>query len=233
MLAEFNSPKSFWAEAVSTACHSSNRLYFRKKLNKTPYEIFTGNKPTISYFRVFGCKCYYLHKGVRLAKFQSKALEGRFVGYGAESHTYRVYDVSSRIVVETCSVEFKETNDSQVELGDACVVGDEIPQDAIGRMRIGLHRPIEVPLMANREEQCSTQVEPSLSQEQPAPAGDSSMSPTKEQDQSPPSPAQISASRLDLPGPSTGTSGPSGRIFRSTQDRVGFCSRSRSTILFS
>ena len=114
MLAEFNSPKSFWAEAVSTACHSSNRLYFRKKLNKTPYEIFTGNKPTISYFRVFGCKCYYLHKGVRLAKFQSKALEGRFVGYGAESHTYRVYDIASWIVIETCSVEFEENDGSQV-----------------------------------------------------------------------------------------------------------------------
>lgn len=50
MLAEFKSPKSFWAEAVSTACHLSNRLYFRKKFNKTPYEIFTGKKPTISYF---------------------------------------------------------------------------------------------------------------------------------------------------------------------------------------
>ena len=76
MLAEFNSPPFLWAEAVSTACHSSNRLYFRKGLKKTPYEILTGNKPNISYFRVFGCKCFYLIKGVRLSKFQAKNIGG-------------------------------------------------------------------------------------------------------------------------------------------------------------
>ena len=90
MLAEYKSPYNFWAEAISTACHSANRLYLRKGLNKTPYEILTGNKPNISYFKVFGCKCFYLIKGVRLSKFESKALEGIFVGYGLESHTYRI-----------------------------------------------------------------------------------------------------------------------------------------------
>ena len=185
MLAEFNSPKSFWAEAVSTACHSSNRLYFRKKLNMTPYEIFTGNKPTISYFRVFGCKCYYLHKGVRLAKFQSKALEGRFVGYGVESHTYRVYDISSRIVIETCSVEFEENDGSQVGQSGVCDVGDEMPQEAIGRMGVGFFRPIEGHLVADREGLCSTQVEPSSSQAPQAPTSDPTSAPTQEHVQDP------------------------------------------------
>ncbi|KAM0887545.1 hypothetical protein ACQ4PT_028956 [Festuca glaucescens] len=54
MMAEYKSRYNFWAEAMSTACHSSNRLYLRKGLNKTPYEILTGNKPNISYFKVFG-----------------------------------------------------------------------------------------------------------------------------------------------------------------------------------
>ena len=44
MLAEFKTPLNFWAEGISTACHSSNRLYFRKKLDKTPYELLTSNK---------------------------------------------------------------------------------------------------------------------------------------------------------------------------------------------
>ena len=35
MLAEFKSPYNFWAEAISTACHSSNRIYLRKILDKT------------------------------------------------------------------------------------------------------------------------------------------------------------------------------------------------------
>jgi hypothetical protein len=33
MLAEFKSSYNFWAEAISTACHSSNRLYLRKGLH--------------------------------------------------------------------------------------------------------------------------------------------------------------------------------------------------------
>ncbi|KAK1678745.1 hypothetical protein QYE76_039593, partial [Lolium multiflorum] len=63
MMAEYKSRYNFWAEAISTACHSSNRLYLRKGLNKTPYEILTENKPNISYFKVFGCKCFYKIKG--------------------------------------------------------------------------------------------------------------------------------------------------------------------------
>jgi transposase InsO family protein len=42
MLAEFKSPYNFWAEAINTACHATNRLYLHKNLNKTPYEILTG-----------------------------------------------------------------------------------------------------------------------------------------------------------------------------------------------
>src|SRR3954463_16730021 len=93
-----NLHKTFWAEAISTACHASNRIYLRKEINKTPYEILTGNKPNISYLRVFSCKCFYLIKGVCLSKFESKALEGIFVGYGLESHTYRIYDKLTGIV---------------------------------------------------------------------------------------------------------------------------------------
>ena len=66
MLAEFKSPLFLWAEAISTACHCSNRLFFRVGKKETPYEMLTGNKPNISYYRVFGCKCFYKIKGVRL-----------------------------------------------------------------------------------------------------------------------------------------------------------------------
>ena len=150
---------------MSTACHSSNRLYFRKGLKKTPYEILTGNKPNVSYFRVFGCKCLYLIKGVRLSKFQAKALEGIFVGYGAESHTSRVYDKTSRFVIESCKVEFEENIGSQVAQPNVSSEDVEIPQEAIGRMGVGFFRPIEGHLVADREELCSTQVEPSSSQD--------------------------------------------------------------------
>ena len=97
-MAEFKSPYNFWAEAINTACHATNRLYLRKILNKTPYEILTGKKPNVKYFRVFGCKCFILKKGVRLSKFESKAIQGIFVGYASNSHAYRVYNKSSGLV---------------------------------------------------------------------------------------------------------------------------------------
>ncbi|KAK1628973.1 hypothetical protein QYE76_003288 [Lolium multiflorum] len=189
MMAEYKSRYNFWAEAISTACHSSNRLYLRKGLNKTPYEILTGNNPNISYFKVFGCKCFYKIKGVRLSKFAPKALEGIFVGYGAESHTYRVFDISSKIIIESCSVKFEENDGSQVGQVDVCA-GDEIPQDAIVRMGVGFFRPIEGHGVASREELCSTTVEPSSSQHQQTPSLEANDAPTQEQEENPPSHVQ-------------------------------------------
>jgi transposase InsO family protein len=112
MLAEFKSPYNFWAEAINTAWHASNRLYLRKGLNKTPYEILIGKKPNIKYFRVFGCKCFYLKKGVHLSKFDTKALEVTFVGYTAESHAFRIFDKLSARVFEVCNVRFDENDGS-------------------------------------------------------------------------------------------------------------------------
>src|SRR5664279_199727 len=65
MMAEFKYPYNFWAEAINTACHLSNRLYLRPLLGKTPYELLVGKKPSLHYIRVFGCKCQVYIKGTR------------------------------------------------------------------------------------------------------------------------------------------------------------------------
>src|SRR3954469_4979838 len=146
MMAEFKSPYNFWAEAINTACHATNRLYLRKILNKTPYEILTGKKPNVKYFRVFGCKCFILKKGVRLSKFESKAIEGIFVGYASNSHAFRVYNKSSGLVEESSNVEFDEHNGSQVGQSDLNDVGDEIPPEAIRKMVWDISYPLRNPL---------------------------------------------------------------------------------------
>jgi transposase InsO family protein len=60
MLDEYKTSDLFWCEAINIACHAINRLYLHKKLKKTSYELLTSNKPKVSYFRVFGCKCLIL-----------------------------------------------------------------------------------------------------------------------------------------------------------------------------
>ena len=131
MLDEYKTPKHFRAEVVEIACHASNRLYLRKGLNKTPYEILTGNKPNLKYFRVFGCKCFILKKGVRFSKFEARAHEGIFIGYATNSHAYRVYNNFTRKAEETVDVKFDESNGSQVEQLPIDV-GDKDPSEACG-----------------------------------------------------------------------------------------------------
>ncbi len=143
MLDEYKSPHSFWAEAVNTACHASNRLFLRTILEKTPYELLSGNKPNVKYFRVFGCKCFILNKRERLGKFQSKTIEGIFVGYGSNSHAYRVYNKSNGCVVETCDVVFDEFNGSHGEQVDLSDVGEEDSSQDILTMGVGALLPME------------------------------------------------------------------------------------------
>jgi transposase InsO family protein len=74
MLDEYKTLDRFWAEAVNTACYAINRLYLHRILKKTSYELLTGKKPNVSYFRVFGSKCFILVKRGRKSKFAPKAV---------------------------------------------------------------------------------------------------------------------------------------------------------------
>ena len=100
----------------------------RKKLEKTPFEIYHVKKPNVSYFRVFGCKCFVFNTRDDLDKFYSKAYEGIFVGYFSTSKAYRIFIRSTLTIEETIHVKFEESNpfvknivDTQVEIG-----GDEL-----------------------------------------------------------------------------------------------------------
>ena len=53
--------KKLWAKAVNTACHTIKRVYFCPCTKKTPYELWKGKKPNISYFHTFGSTCYILN----------------------------------------------------------------------------------------------------------------------------------------------------------------------------
>jgi hypothetical protein len=98
MLGEFKTPERFWTEVVNTACHAINWVYLHLLLKKTSYELLTGNKPNMSYFRVFGSKCYILVKKGRNSKFAPKAVEGFLLGYDSNTKAYRVFNKSSGLV---------------------------------------------------------------------------------------------------------------------------------------
>ena len=86
-------PKSFWGEAVSTACHTLNRVYFKLDIKKTPYELWRGKTPIVKYLQIFGSDCYIMHDRENLEKFDAKSNKGYFLGYSSTSRAYKVYNL--------------------------------------------------------------------------------------------------------------------------------------------
>jgi transposase InsO family protein len=125
MLDEYKTPDRFWAEAINTACYSINRLYLHRILKKTSYELLTGKKSNVSYFRVFGSKCFILIKKGRKSKFAPKAVEGFLLGNDSNTRAYRVFNKSTGLVEVSCDIVFGETNGSQVEQVDLYELDDE------------------------------------------------------------------------------------------------------------
>jgi hypothetical protein len=138
ILDEYKTSDRFWVEAINTVCHITNRLYLHKLLKKTSYELLTSNKSNVSYFQVFGSKCYILQKRSKSSKFAPKTYEGVLLGYDSNSRIYRVFNITNSCVKTTCDAVFDETNGSQKEQDDLDLVDDEeAPCDALRRMAIG------------------------------------------------------------------------------------------------
>jgi hypothetical protein len=167
MLDEYKTPVRFWAKAINTACYSINRLYLHRILKKTSYELLTGKKPNVSYFRVFGSKCFILIKQGRSSKFAPKAVEGFLLGYDSNTRAYRVFNESTGLVEVSCDIVFDETNGSQVEQVDLDELDDEEALCiALRNMSIGDVCPKEY------EEPTHAQDQPSSSMQAPPPTQD-------------------------------------------------------------
>ncbi|GJR54211.1 putative ribonuclease H-like domain-containing protein [Tanacetum coccineum] len=117
MLADSKLPTTFWAEAVNTACYVQNRVLVVKPHNKTPYELFHGRTPTLSFMRPFRCHVTIINTIYHLGKFNGKADEGFFVGYSLNSKAFRVFNSRTRIVEENLHIRFSENTPNVVGSG--------------------------------------------------------------------------------------------------------------------
>jgi hypothetical protein len=108
MLNEHMTPRHFWANVVSTACYISNQIFLRSILHLTPFELRFSRKPPVSHLRPFGCK-YFVLKCGNLDKFESRSFDGILLGYTPHARSYRVYNLETNTVVESCDVIFIES----------------------------------------------------------------------------------------------------------------------------
>ncbi|GJZ28802.1 putative ribonuclease H-like domain-containing protein [Tanacetum coccineum] len=116
MLANSKLPTIFWAEAVNTACYVQNRVVIVKPHNKTPYELFKGRTPSLSFMRPFWCHVTILNTIDYLSKFDGNSDEGFFVGYSLNSKAFRVYNIRTRKVKENLHIRFLK--DKPIIAGD-------------------------------------------------------------------------------------------------------------------
>ena len=79
------------------------------KHGKTPYEMVKNKKPNLNYFHIFGCKCFVLKTHPeQLTKFDLKADEGIFVGYPLSTKAFRIYNLRTKVIMESIHVSFDD-----------------------------------------------------------------------------------------------------------------------------
>ena len=99
--------KKYWGEAVNTAVYLQNRLPTRD-FTKTPYEIWTGEKPNLAHIRVFGSVAYMHIPDVKRFKLDEKSKKLVLVGFCEVSKAYRLLDISNNKIFISRDVYFVE-----------------------------------------------------------------------------------------------------------------------------
>jgi hypothetical protein len=94
----------------------------------TPFELCFGRNPSLSHLRPFECKCFVLKCG-NLDKFESHSSDGILLGYTPHGRSYRVFNLETNTVVESCDVTFDEKTPSPRDVFECA--GDKEMEESI------------------------------------------------------------------------------------------------------
>src|SRR4051812_6806647 len=114
-------PLSFCGYALETAAFTLNRAP-SKSVEMTPYELWFGAKPKLSFLKVWGCEAYV--KKLMPDKLEPKAEKCVFIGYPKETIGYTFYHRSEGKVFVAKNGSFleeflsKEVSGRKVELDE-------------------------------------------------------------------------------------------------------------------
>jgi transposase InsO family protein len=100
--------KRFWALALHTAVYLRNRSPTSAVEGMTPFEAFTGQRPSLDHLHVFGCLAYVHVPDVKRGKLDPKSRPCTFVGYSTESKAYLFWDPAKKTVITSRDATFVE-----------------------------------------------------------------------------------------------------------------------------
>src|SRR5215216_4554859 len=123
-------PLSFWGYALEIAAFTLNRAP-TKYVEITPYELWFGNKPNLSFLKVWGCDTYV--KRLHPDKLEPKSEKCVFIGYPKETIGYTFYHRSEGKIFVAKNGSFlekeflsKEVTRRKVELDEVVVLAPEL-----------------------------------------------------------------------------------------------------------
>jgi hypothetical protein len=98
----------FLAEASMTGVYVQNRSPHQISKNINPEEDFTGLKPEVGHFRIFGCPVYFHVPKEKRTKLYPSSRKGTFVEYSESSKAYWIYIPGQRQIEVIRAVIFEE-----------------------------------------------------------------------------------------------------------------------------
>jgi transposase InsO family protein len=110
MLATGRVPKTFWTAAIKTSVYVGNRSATRALKDTTPYESYLNKKPSLGYFRTFGCLAYVYVPSERRGKMDDTGRVCRFIGYSETTKGYEFWSPGENKIIVSRHVLFDENS---------------------------------------------------------------------------------------------------------------------------
>ncbi|GJS50877.1 retrotransposon protein, putative, ty1-copia subclass [Tanacetum coccineum] len=129
MISQTTLLKSFWDYALETAVRILNMVP-TKKVEKTPYEVWHGQAPKLSYLKVWGCEALVKRDTLtKPDKLEPRSIKCIFVGYPKETMGYSFYYPPENKVLVARNTEFLEnsliTQEASGSLKDLEIIQEE------------------------------------------------------------------------------------------------------------
>ncbi|GJX40230.1 putative RNA-directed DNA polymerase [Tanacetum coccineum] len=134
-------PLSFWDYALESVTRILNMVP-TKKVDKTPYELWYGKVPNLSYLKVWGCDA--LVKQDKPGKLQQRYVKCIFIGYPKETMGYYFYFPHENKIVVARYAEFFEKNLITQEVSGRDMDLEEIQDKDTSPSEITSEIPMEV-----------------------------------------------------------------------------------------
>jgi hypothetical protein len=91
--------KELWEEEVGIACYLVNISPSSELNDKTPQEVWTGKKPSLTHLKVFGCDAYVHVPKENMSNLDKKVEKCIFMGYKDGLKGYKLWNPETKKVV--------------------------------------------------------------------------------------------------------------------------------------